>query len=152
MAIEIRESTSADIAELAKLRWRDHFERRLEPDEGLGDYVRGFTAWWERRDDFLAAVAVDGQRVVGMGFLALAGRVPVPGAMDRRTGDIQSVYVQPEFRNQGVGSMVVRTLVDLGRERGCSRVTVHSGSRAVPVYERAGFQHHPQLMVHPLTD
>lgn len=152
MAIEIRESTPADTAELAKLRWRDHFERRSEPDDGLDDYVCGFTGWWEGRDDFHAVVAVDGQRVVGMGFLALAGRVPVPGAMDRRTGDIQSVYVLPEYRNQGIGSMVVRALVELGREHGCSRVTVHSGSRAIPVYERAGFLRQPQLMVHPFPD
>ncbi|GAA2757604.1 GNAT family N-acetyltransferase [Actinopolymorpha rutila] len=152
MAIEIRESTRDETTELAKLRWRCTFERRPEPDNGLDEYVRGFTAWWERRDDFLAVVAVDEQQIVGLGFLALAGRVPVPGALDRRTGDIQSVYVLPDHRNQGIGSMVVRALVDCGRERGCSRVTVHSGRRAVPVYERAGFQHEPKLMAHPLAD
>lgn len=152
MAIEIRESTRAETAELAKLRWRDHFERRSEPDDGLDGYVRSFTGWWERRDDYVAVVAADGPKLVGMGFLALAGRVPIPGDLDRRTGDIQSVYVLPDYRNQSIGTMLVRTLVDLGRERGCSRVTVHSGSRAVPVYERAGFRHDRQLMVHPLAD
>ncbi|MET9019557.1 GNAT family N-acetyltransferase [Actinopolymorpha sp. NPDC004070] len=154
MTIKIREATQAETAELARLRWRSTFERQPgpEPVDGLDDYVRSFSAWWERREDYVAVVAADGTRLVGVGFLALAGRVPVPGDLDRRTGDIQSVFVLPDYRGQGIGSMVVRALVDHGRERGCSRVTVHSGTRAVPVYERVGFQHDQHLMVHPLTD
>lgn len=151
MTIEIREATRGETAELAKLRWRCTFERQPEPDDGLDDYIRSFSAWWERREDYMAVVAADGPRLVGVGFLALAARVPVPGALDRRTGDIQSVFVLPDHRGQGIGSSVVRALVEHGRERGCSRVIVHSGRRAVPVYERAGFQRDPQLMLHPLT-
>lgn len=150
MPIEIRESKSSETADLARLRWASNGEGQSATDGDVEDYVRSFATWWERRDDFVALVAADEERIVAIGFLALASRVPVPGALDRRTGDIQSVYVLPEYRNQGIGSMLVKALVDRGRSAGCSRVTVHSGSRSIPVYERVGFQHSGQLMMHPL--
>ena len=52
----------------------------------------------------------------------------------------------------GLGSEILRALLGLASEAGCSRVEVHSGRRAVAFYERAGFEHFPQLMNHRLDD
>ena len=85
-----------------------------------------------------------------MGFLALVNRVPKPGDLDRVHGDIQSMYVAEPHRGSGVGSEIVRILLELARAAGCGRVEVHSGRRAVTFYERAGFEHFRQLMNHHL--
>ncbi len=93
---------------------------------------------------------MDSGEAVGMGFLALVNRVPMPGDFDRVHGDIQSMYVAEPHRDCGVGSEIVRILLDLARAAGCGRVEVHPGRRAVAFYERAGFEHFRQLMNHHL--
>ena len=147
----VRQATDDDVADLARLRRRSHEERHEVDDDGEDAYVRDFVAWWSRRADrFRAAVAVDGDRLVGMGFLAVVDRVPVPGDVDRHHGDVQSMYVVPEHRDAGVGTRILRLLLDLAREAGCTRVEVHSGRRARVFYEREGFEHLERLLNHPL--
>ena len=138
--------------DLAALRWQWHSERHDPVDIGYDDLEQGFVRWWEEnRTRFRVVVASDDAEVVGMGFLALVNRVPDPGDLDRHHGDIQSMYVAPEHRGVGVGTRLLRALLGLAGEAGCSRVEVHSGRRATSFYERAKFEPSPQLMNHDLA-
>ena len=84
-----------------------------------------------------------------MAWVALLVRVPRPGDTARRSADIQSVFVVPEHRDKGIGSSLVQAATEHAMRLGASRVTVHSGRRAVPVYERLGFASSPQLLQRP---
>jgi GNAT superfamily N-acetyltransferase len=139
--IRVRKGTADDAPALARLRWRWRAEERAEaPGVDRAAFLDFFTAWVI---DHLAThlpfvVEVDG-RLAGMAWLMLSDRVPAPGAMDRRTADVQSVYVLPELRDAGVGSALIAAVVAEARRRELEFVTVHSSDRAVPVYQRAGF-------------
>lgn len=147
--VQVREATADDIRALAVLRWSS--ERPGDADLDRAAFERGFAAWWSQHaGHFRAVVAMDDGQAVGMGFLALVTRVPKPGELDRVHGDIQSMYVAEPHRGCGVGSDIVRSLLDLARDAGCGRVEVHSGRRAVTFYEKVGFEHFRQLMNHPL--
>ncbi|MFC6237618.1 GNAT family N-acetyltransferase [Longivirga aurantiaca] len=147
MLIEIREATAEDLPALARLRWECHTERQPADEHDFDAYRLGFAQWCSARQGRCrAVVAVDGSHVVGMGFLVLVDRVPSPGSLDRHHGDIQSMYVTPAHRNHGVGSKIVRRLLDLARDAGCERIEVYSGSRAVTFYERSGFEHVDRLL------
>jgi GNAT superfamily N-acetyltransferase len=65
--------------------------------------------------------------------------VPTPASVDRRTGDVQSVYVVPDLRDRGVGAALLHAVLHEARERNLQFVTVHSSDRAVPFYLRSGF-------------
>lgn len=84
-------------------------------------------------------VAVVDGRLSGMAWLMLADRVPSPSRLDRRTGDVQSVYVVPELRDSGVGGALIEAILKDARDRELEHVTVHSGERAVPFCLRSGF-------------
>ena len=147
MSIETREATDDDLPALARLRWECHTERHPADERDFDAYRLGFAQWWSAQQGRCrAVVAVDGSHVVGMGFIALVDRVPSPGSLDRHHGDIQSMYVIPTHRNDGVGSKIVQGLLNLGRDAGCERIEVHSGRRAVTFYERSGFEHSHQLL------
>lgn len=92
---------------------------------------------------------VHGSDLVGMAWLALVPRVPRPGTTARLSADIQSVFVLPEQRGKGVGQELVHAATEHVRRQGAARVTVHSSSRAVPVYERLGFASSRTLLQTP---
>jgi GNAT superfamily N-acetyltransferase len=147
MGVEVRAAGEGDLGDLAAMRWEWHLERGREATGERSEFESAYAAWWSQRSDrFRAVIARDGADPVGMGVLALVDRVPKPGALDRQHGDIQSMYVAPAYRDRGVGSQIVAVLLDLARDAGCVRVEVHSGRRAVPFYERAGFEHDRQLL------
>jgi GNAT superfamily N-acetyltransferase len=81
-----------------------------------------------------------------MAWLALVPRVPRPGTTTRRSADIQSVFVVPEQRGKRIGSALVQAASEYALRLGVGRVTVHSGRKAVPVYERLGFASSRQLL------
>ncbi|ROT31483.1 GNAT family N-acetyltransferase [Micromonospora sp. HM5-17] len=143
MQVTVRRATAEDAPTLARLRWRFGAERGRQGDD-QASFVDFFTAWTL---DHLAThlpflVEVDG-RPAGMAWLVLADRVPSPRLPDRRTGDVQSVYVVPELRDAGVGQALLDAVLAEARNRELEFVTVHSSDRAVPFYLRRGFRDTP---------
>jgi len=137
----------ADLGHLARLLWLN-----AAPDQQAKQSVDSFAvdldAWWtDHYDSHLAFIArLAESEVVGMAWLALVPRVPRPGVTTRRSADIQSVFVVPEQRGRRIGSALVQTASDHAFRLGASHVTVHSGRKAVPVYERLGFASSRQLL------
>src|SRR5690348_10042585 len=104
MTVIVRRATAVDAPLLARLRYRWRHEERGEGVMDKQSFMDFYTSW---TIDRLAAhvaflVEVDG-RAAGMAWLVFGTRAPSPNRLDRRTGDIQAVYVIPELRNSGVG-------------------------------------------------
>ena len=56
--------------------------------------------------------------------------------------------VRPEARGKGVASALTDLVLRRAKQRGCSRVVLHSSEMAVKVYERAGFTKQCDLTVY----
>lgn len=142
MTVTVRRATTADVPALAELRWRQLTEERGyggTDGEAYGELLLG---WLDRNSDtHLAFLAELDARVVGMAWLMVAERVPSPAARNRRFGDVQSVVVAPELRNSGIGAALLDAVLVEARRLELEHVTVHSSGRAIPFYERAGFEH-----------
>lgn len=111
------------------------------------DLARWWTSHEESHTAFVARRA--GHEVVGMAWLARVPRVPRPGATTRSSADIQSVFVVAEQRGEGIGSALVAAASEHALRLGVHRVTVSSGRKAVPMYERLGFASSRQLLQQP---
>ena len=131
----VRKASVADVATLAELRG-------IEPDK-LAAYADWVAAHAETHLPFVAEV--DGH-VVGVAWLLLAERVPGNESLVRWYGDVQSVVVREEYRNNGVGGALMAAILAEASTRCLLHVTVHSGRRAVDFYLRNGFSHHRQLL------
>jgi putative acetyltransferase len=81
-------------------------------------------------------VARDGDgRAIGMGALKEHGG---------RLGEVKRMFTLPEARGRGVGSLILRRIEALARERGIARLVLETGEApgfepAWRVYERGGF-------------
>ncbi|WP_460775806.1 GNAT family N-acetyltransferase [Nocardiopsis nanhaiensis] len=138
--VHVRPATPQDLNAVAALRWWWMRENHGEPDVPLDDFVPRFVDWGKRNaDSHHCFIAVLRGTVIGMAWLAVTRRVPFPGEFERASGDVQCVYVLPEHRDGGVGGLMVEAVLELARESGVGRVTVHSSDRAVSAYARHGF-------------
>jgi GNAT superfamily N-acetyltransferase len=145
--VVVRKGTAVDAPALARMRWRWRVEERHEAHGDRELFVDFFATWViDHLATHVPFVVEADARLAGMAFLMLSDRVPSPALMDRRTGDIQSVYVIPELRGGGVGTMLLRAVLADARARELEFVTVHSGERAVPYYLRAGFTADPRWL------
>jgi GNAT superfamily N-acetyltransferase len=141
MDVVVRRVGAQDAPLLARLRWQWRGDERgevgLVSRESFVDY---FTTWTvdnlATHLPFLAEV--DG-RPAGMAWLVLSSRTPSPTLMDRRAGDVQSVYIVPELRGQGVGTKLMGALIQHARDLELVYLTVHSAATATGFYARLSF-------------
>ncbi|MBO4885389.1 MAG: GNAT family N-acetyltransferase [Clostridia bacterium] len=59
--------------------------------------------------------------------------------LDERSMMIGRVVVLPEYRRQGIGTMVVRECEEWAEELGCSKTVVESRDNKVGFYEQMGY-------------
>jgi GNAT superfamily N-acetyltransferase len=134
-----RRGRPSDADELARLRW---IWRAVERDE-VGDSERfreEFGSWVtdHERTHIPYLVEVGGQ-AVGMAWLAVIERIPGPEIWKRLAGHIQSVYVTSGHRDRGLGSLLIKELIEGARTEGLDYLLVHPSARSFPFYRRLGF-------------
>ena len=83
---------------------------------------------WDGSDEMCLQVlaADDKGHTVGTGRLQPDGR-------------IGRIAVLKEWRGQGIGTRILKTLVDAARARGTQRVYLHAQAHSVQFYEKSGF-------------
>jgi GNAT superfamily N-acetyltransferase len=146
--VVVRTATAGDLDALAVLRW--HWARSGEPirSDELRDFRTLLGDWMARQGEASVCVlAVLGEELVGMAWLAVFDRVPNPGDEHRLSGDVQSVFVLPEHRGRGIGRLLIEAICETADGRGIRTLTVQSGHEAVPFYERLGFSRSDLLLV-----
>jgi len=143
----VRPARNDELDAVAELRWQWILENEQTPATTREEFVRHFVAWSRANaSSHRCLVLVRDHVVIGMAWLAITQRVPTPRSLSRSSGDVQCVYVVPEERSNGHGGLLINAVLDLARELGVERVTVHSSSRAVPAYARHGFSNSRQLL------
>jgi GNAT superfamily N-acetyltransferase len=136
----VRAATAADASALGHLRfgWRvvEQGERGLDE---VG-FITALAAWMKQHSDshFPFLAELDGHPI-GMAWLAIVDRIPGPEIFLRRSAYVQSVYVVPEQRSQGLGGRLVAAALDHARTLGCRYVAVHHTERSTTLYRRLGF-------------
>ena len=145
--VRIRIAGPEDATELARLKesWAELSDPATEAE--LAEFADELRRWTQERGDTVtcAVAELDGI-LIGMAWLVVFERVPNVRDTRRRTGDIQSVFVQHSYRSRGIGKQLVRALTVMADELGIPRVTVSANARAASMYEALGFEPTPLLL------
>lgn len=145
--IAIRPARDEELGTVAGLRWHWVLENEGTPVTTRDEFVHLFVSWArEHASSHRCTVAVRGDVIIGMAWLAILPRVPSPRAPARASGDVQCVYVVPDERNTGLGRQIIGVVLELADQLGLERVTVHSSPRAIAAYSRYGFAASPRLL------
>ena len=134
-------ATTDDVDTLARLRWELYVEQEgeLEPFEGYRDRFVAFARDALATDRWHAWVARDPSGPVGAMWLHTVERIPLPGKIAGPIGYLTNVYLASEHRNGGLGSRMLRHIVEWARAERFSCVITWPTPRSRPFYRRGGF-------------
>jgi GNAT superfamily N-acetyltransferase len=150
-----RKAGPDDIPRLAELRWEMTTEGEQTPDAGREAFVRACAAYYERT---LAGglqthwVAERDGRIVATISLHDVEMLPRPGRVEDRFGCITNNYTEPGARGRGIASGLLRHVVDHAAGLDLELLIVWPSERAVPFYERLGFEWENEVMELRLRD
>ena len=86
--------------------------------------------WDEYDESAWHAVAKLNEQVVGTGRLIL----------DQSKAKIGRMAIDKDSRGKGVGSEILRALINLGKEKGAQEFILHAQTHAIAFYAREGFE------------
>ncbi len=130
-AVSLRPYLPADARRCAEI-FRSSIEELAAED--YDDEQR--EAWASRADDEQAFGARLAEALTLLAVIdgAITGFASLKGA-----GEIDMLFVDPEFARQGVGRTLVNALTRLAQARGAKRLTTEASDIAKPLFERQGF-------------
>jgi GNAT superfamily N-acetyltransferase len=101
------------------------------------------------KDLYQAFVAEVDQKIVGSaGSQLFAGLYPMPFQPSyRKIGYIWGVYVEPDYRHQGIGRSLTQMNLDYLKTIGCTRAILHASPLGRSVYEQLGFQPNNEMLI-----
>jgi GNAT superfamily N-acetyltransferase len=56
-----------------------------------------------------------------------------------REAYIMNMYTRPQWRGQGIATAIFRRLLEIARQKDCTRVALHALPPGRPIYEKEGF-------------
>ncbi len=124
-------------------------------EASLNAMCRTFEPWvTERLADgrYLGWIACYEGRPVASAGLWIIDWPPVPhDPTSTSRGYLLNVFVEPEFRRQGLARSLLDLCIAEGRRRGIRMLSLHASHEGRPLYERAGFaaSNEMQLMLGP---
>jgi GNAT superfamily N-acetyltransferase len=138
----VRPATPADAAIIA--RHRVHLFQALAAPERQAGMERFFEPTRDVLQQMLEAGTSlawvsDEPEPAGSLVMHLVTRLPSPSSPEGREGYIIHAFVEAERRGSGLGAAMLAAAEAAARERGFSRIRLHSSDRAVPFYLREGY-------------
>ncbi|MBX3084052.1 MAG: GNAT family N-acetyltransferase [Anaerolineae bacterium] len=144
MTINIRQAHVADADQLAKLRWEHafYYEDKPGPDERLEDFTVAFRPFIEQiltGGKWAIWVAEEDGILVSQMYVQRIDKVPRPGRFGKQYGYITNVYTLPEYRNNGIGTRLLRRVIAWAGEIELELLIVWPSKASREFYQRQGF-------------
>jgi len=141
-----RLATIDDAGRLAELCWEHQAEfdslNSLDRDE----FISISTEHLKRRlgIDLHCWVADDNEIVAHM-FIYIIQKMPMPNRIKACWGRVATVRTIPEYRNKGVGSILMEYVKTWSKELDLQELIVYPSEQSIPFYERAGFSNENEV-------
>jgi GNAT superfamily N-acetyltransferase len=141
--VAFRQAGEADLHALAVNRWRLRVEEDGEPaGVAPADFHRHcetFLRQAMRGGRWGLWLAEAEGRIVANACVQVVPKVPRPGRFDDAIGYLTNVYAEPAWRGRGVGTALLRHVLEWARGRDLELLVVWPSERSRTLYARAGF-------------
>lgn len=137
----IREINLGDVGIITQMRIQMLDEVTEEPlPEGLDSSVYHFILKHMMDETCLGVVAEQNGEVIADAVIYLFETMPDEVNVRGMTAMLYNVYTQPAYRGQGIMARMLPEVIRLAREAGAAELKMSAEKKAIPLYERMGFQ------------
>jgi GNAT superfamily N-acetyltransferase len=156
MNLHIRLANQDDLDQLAELRWQARLEGgeenpNLSLDEFKPECIRLMRAWMQS-GSYMFWVASTGDMIVAHIAVHRVDLLPRPIKIRDQFGVITENYTRPAYRSRGIGSQLIRRVIEGAREVDHELLIVYPSHEARPFYARAGFSGDSEVMEYKLRE
>lgn len=142
--LTIRFATRDDVALIVRQRHAMFTDMKVRGSEDLTDHDATFEAWVRRKlagEEYVGWLVEneEGTVVAGAG-LWIMDWPPHPIDPPARRGCVLNVYVEPEYRRQGLAQRLVVTLIEWCRREGIRILILNASDEGRPLYTALGFK------------
>lgn len=137
----IREINLGDVGIITRMRIQMLDEVTEEPlPEGLDSSVHHFILKHMMDETCLGVVAEQDGQVIADAVIYLFETMPDEVNVTGMTAMLYNVYTLPQFRGQGIMARMLPEVIRLAQEAGAVELKMTAEKKAIPLYERMGFQ------------
>jgi GNAT superfamily N-acetyltransferase len=145
-----RLATPDDIEALVRLRLAFLAEVGQAPDTvgQLDEALRNYFTTHLASGDFVSCLAESDGQVIATSGMVFHIHPPSVKNPNGRGAHIMNMYTLPPFRGQGIATNLLRKLLDIARQRECTRAFLHALPLGKSIYVKAGYvpvEHEMQL-------
>src|SRR5262249_32491107 len=145
-----RTATLADVDELAQMRWDFRLEEAPGPPANDAPTFLPACAAFLRQGlvgkQWTYWIAATDAQIVSHIFIQTIAKVPKPNRLDEALGYVTNVYTRPAYRNQGIGTELMRHVLEWARQTDLESLIVWPSEASVSFYRRAGFEPNAEMM------
>ncbi len=138
MNIEYRFATEEDVSLLADQRLR--FIHASGADLELKSNTLSYFETAIRQGNCQALFAISENEIAGTGIIYYYDSPPSLFNPQGKNGYITSMFVQAEYRRQGIASGILKRLLKAGAEKGYQVYFLSASDMGRPLYEKFGFK------------
>lgn len=139
--IEYRRADISDLETLVDQRMRFFRDAKPEMDaESLKEPNREYYVEAIPTGECVYWLASENGQTVGGGGFALRRYAPGYMLRDGVSAYVFNIFVEPEYRKQGIAREIMLRLMDEAKKRGIGRLDLHATEAGRPVYEKLGFE------------
>jgi GNAT superfamily N-acetyltransferase len=139
--ITYRAADPKDVEALAILRREFLIEvADAQPDDA--SILPRLRNWFQEKlanGHFCAILACAGDEVIASSGLVVHEHPPGIMIPNGREAYIMNMYTKPNWRGHGIATIIFRKLLDIARQKNCSRVALHALPLGRAIYEKEGF-------------
>lgn len=151
-----RRATVEDVELITRHRVAMFADAGSAPDPLLADMARHFEPWLRRvipEDKYAGWITSDAHRPIASAGLLILDWAPhyLDPAGEQR-GYILNVFVEPEYRGQGLAKMLTKECMEEAHRRGIGVLALHASRKGQPVYEKLGFTMSNEMLYVPATN
>ncbi len=101
-------------------------------------FIKDTRKYFEHGDQ-TSVLALDGKNPVGCASISYISIMPTFSHPTGKRAHLMNVYVNSNYRRQGIAKKLVSMLIKEARERGCTEISLDATDKGRPVYDTLGF-------------
>ena len=144
-----RIATEQDLTQLSYLRWDFRMEGGEIPIVSKEEFIAACTSFLKHSlesDYHVYWIAEENGEVISQIFVHKIDMVPRPCKIHDQFGYVTNNYTKPAYRNKGIGSELMKRVVQWAKDEDLELLIVYPSEEAVAFYERAGFYSENDVM------